>query len=113
VPAEWVYRKPIPVRSKNGVEQLRSVLCLSEQGLYFFLARSDKPKAIPFQKKIAGEILPSIRKHGAYMTPEKIEEILTNPDTIIGLAEALKREQTKRKEFLRCFGEMALSVCCW
>ena len=51
-----------------------------------------------FPKKIAGEILPSIRKYGAYMTPQKIEEILTNPDTIIGLAEALKREQTKRKE---------------
>jgi prophage antirepressor-like protein len=31
--------------------------------------------------------LPSIRKHGAYMTPRKIEEILTDPDTIIGLAE--------------------------
>jgi anti-repressor protein len=48
--------------------------------------------------KIAGEILPSIRKYGAYMTPRKIEEILTNPDTIIGLAEALKHEQTKRRE---------------
>ena len=98
VPTEWADRKPIPVRSENGVEQLRSVLCLSEQGLYFFLARSDKPKALPFQKKVAGEILPSIRKYGAYMTPQKIEEILTNPDTIIGLAVALKREQAKRKE---------------
>jgi anti-repressor protein len=98
VPREWADRKRIPVRSENGVEQIRDMFCLSEQGLYFFLARSDKPKAIPFQKKIAGEILPSIRKHGAYMTPQRIEEILMNPDMIIGLAETLKREQAKRRE---------------
>ena len=98
IPAEWADRKPIPVKLKDGREQLREMLCLSEQGLYFFLARSDKPKAVPFQKKIAGEILPSIRKYGAYMTPRKIEEILMNPDTIIGLAEALKREQAERRE---------------
>jgi len=39
--------------------------------------------------------LKSIRKHGAYMTPQKIEEVLLNPDTIIKLATALKEEQTK------------------
>ena len=98
IPGEWRGLKPIKVNLKDGRVQVRDMLCLSEQGLYFFLARSDKPKAIPFQKKIAGEILPSIRKYGAYMTPQKIEEILTNPDTIIGLAVALKREQAKRKE---------------
>jgi phage antirepressor YoqD-like protein len=95
IPDEWADRKRISVRSETGVEQHREVLCLSEQGVYFFLARSDKPKALPFQKKIAGEILPSIRKYGAYMTPQKIEEVLFNPDTIINLAQALKKEQAK------------------
>jgi anti-repressor protein len=92
VPGEWkgVYR----INTLGGTQDMA---CISEHGLYFFLARSDKPKALPFQKKVAGEILPSIRKHGAYMTPQKIEEILTNPDTIIGLAQALKREQEKAK----------------
>jgi anti-repressor protein len=93
VPGEW--KGVYPINTLGGIQDMT---CLSEQGVYFFLSRSDKPKALPFQKKIAGEILPSIRKYGAYMTPQKIEEILTNPDTIIGLAEALKREQTKRKE---------------
>lgn len=72
------------------------MLCLSEQGLYFFLGRSDKPKALPYQKWIAGEVVPSIRKHGAYLTPAKLEEVLLNPDTIIKLAQALKDEQEKR-----------------
>ena len=42
------------------------MICLSEQGLYFFLGRSDKEKALPFQKKVAGEILPQIRRTGGY-----------------------------------------------
>jgi phage antirepressor YoqD-like protein len=71
---------------------------LFEQGVYFYLARCDKPAALPFQKKIAGEILPSIRKHGAWIAPQKIEEILTNPDMIIELAQILKREQARARE---------------
>jgi hypothetical protein len=43
------------------------MLCLSEQGLYFFLSRSDKPAALPFQKWIAGEVIPAIRKTGTYV----------------------------------------------
>ena len=49
-----------------------------------------------FQALVADEIIPSIRKHGAYMTPQKIEEVLLNPDTIIKLATELKAEQKKR-----------------
>ena len=91
VPDEWKGVKRIHT---PGGEQ--SMLCLSEQGLYFFLGRSDKPKALPYQKWIAGEVVPSIRKHGAYLTPAKLEEVLLNPDTIIKLAQALKDEQEKR-----------------
>lgn len=43
------------------------------------------------------DILPTIRKHGAYLTDTKIEEILSNPDTIIKLATDLKKEREKRK----------------
>ncbi|MDR1510041.1 MAG: phage antirepressor KilAC domain-containing protein, partial [Synergistaceae bacterium] len=92
VPEEW--RGVLSVYTPSSNQEMWA---LTEQGLYFYLARSDKPKALAFQKHIAGEILPSIRKHGAYMTPEKIEEILTDPDTIIGLAQTLKREQEKAR----------------
>ena len=98
IPEEWADRKRITVRSENGVEQERDVLCISEQGLYFFLGRSDKPKALPYQKWIAGDVVPSIRKHGAYMTPQKVEEVLSNPDLIIGLAQKLKDEQSRNTE---------------
>lgn len=57
-----------------------------------------KAKAERFERWIFDEVIPSIRQHGAYMTPQKIEEILMNPDTIIELALKLKEEQRKRKE---------------
>ena len=47
----------------------QNMWCLSEPGLYFFLNRSDKPKALPLQKWVAGEVLPSIRKTGGYSIP--------------------------------------------
>ena len=97
IPEEWVHLNPIRMNLKDGREQVRDMLCLSEQGVYFFLARSDKSAALPFQRKIAGEIMPSIRKHGAYMTPQKIKEIIQNPDVIISLAQTLKEEQAKTR----------------
>ncbi|WP_337519143.1 BRO-N domain-containing protein, partial [Anaerotignum faecicola] len=69
---------------------------VNESGLYNVILRSDKPEAKPFRKWVTSEVLPSIRKHGAYMTPQKIEEVLLNPDTIIQLATNLKAEQEKR-----------------
>ncbi|MBQ6664124.1 MAG: hypothetical protein IJM68_00910 [Synergistaceae bacterium] len=66
VPAIWADHKPIMVRSENGIIQEREMLCLTEQGVYFFLGRSDKPKALPYQMWIAGDVVPSIRKTGNY-----------------------------------------------
>jgi prophage antirepressor-like protein len=63
VPDEW--KGVNRIHTPGGAQDM---LCLSEPGLYFFLARSDKPKALPFQKWIAGEVLPSIRKTGTYST---------------------------------------------
>ena len=80
VPEIWKGVKRINTRSENGVEQEREMLCLTEQGLYFFLGRSDKKAALPYQMWIAGEVVPSIRKYGIYATPAKVEEFLADPD---------------------------------
>ena len=69
---------------------------INESGLYNVILRSDKPEAKPFRKWVTSEVLPSIRKHGAYMTPETIEEAILNPDTIIKIATELKAEREKR-----------------
>lgn len=67
------------------------------ENIFYRLAMKAKNEAAEkFQAKVADEIIPSIRKHGAYMTPQKIEEVLLNPDTIIKLATDLKAEREHR-----------------
>lgn len=65
------------------------------KGIYEICRFSRQPKADKFIDWV-WDVVESIRKHGAYMTPEKIEEVLMNPDTIIQLATALKEEQQRR-----------------
>lgn len=71
---------------------------IPEPDLYRLTFGSKLPTAEQFTDWVTEEILPSVRKHGAYMTPETIEKVLTNPDFIIGLATQLKEEQEKRKQ---------------
>lgn len=71
---------------------------MNEQNLYKVIMRSDKPQAESFQDWVCGDVLPSIRKHGAYMTDNIIERTLTDPDYLIQLATALKDERQKRIE---------------
>ena len=70
---------------------------VNESGLYNVILRSDKPEAKKFKRWLTHEVLPSIRKHGAYMTPEILEKVLLNPDTIINIAMQLKVSQEKVK----------------
>ncbi|MDU7718813.1 MAG: phage antirepressor [Cutibacterium avidum] len=69
---------------------------VSESGLYSLILRSRKPEAKAFKRWVTHEVLPSIRKHGGYLTPEKAEEIISNPDVIIELAQTVKREKAAR-----------------
>lgn len=81
--------------------QDKETILINESGLYSLILSSKLPKAKEFKRWVTAEILPTIRKHGAYMTPEQIENVLTNPDTIIQLAQNLKAEQEKRRQ-LEC-----------
>lgn len=69
---------------------------INESGLYSLILGSKLPTAREFKHWVTSEVLPTIRKHGAYMTPAKIEEVLTDPDTIIQLATQLKQEREGR-----------------
>jgi len=79
----------------NGGEQ--NVRYLPEGDLYRLIVKSHLPAAERFEVWVFDEVIPSIRKHGGYLTPEKIEEALLNPDTIIRLATDLKAEREKRQ----------------
>ena len=69
---------------------------ISEPDFYTLAIKANNPAAQKFQYWVTHEVLPTIRKHGAYMTPDKIDEILLDPDTIIKLATQLKVEREGR-----------------
>ncbi|HAQ4446241.1 TPA: phage antirepressor [Enterococcus faecium] len=73
-----------------------AVVLINESGLYSLILKSKLTKAKKFKRWVTSEVLPAIRKHGGYLTPEKVEEALLNPDTIIQLATKLKEERTGR-----------------
>lgn len=70
---------------------------INESGLYSLVLSSKLPNAKKFKHWITHEVIPIIRKHGAYMTPDVIERTLTDPDYIIQLATTLKEERQKRR----------------
>lgn len=70
---------------------------INESNLYKLIFQSRKPQAERFSEWVTSEVLPSIRKHGGYLTPEKLEEVLINPDVLIKLATNLKEEQELRR----------------
>lgn len=87
----------------GGTQQ---IAIINESGLYSLILSSKLPKAKEFKRWVTSEVLPTIRKHGAYMTPVKIEEVLTDPDTIIQLATQLKQEREGRLIAEQRIGEL-------
>ena len=69
---------------------------INESGLYSLILSSKLPTAKAFKRWVTSEVLPSIRKHGAYMTHDTVEKILTDPDTIIMIATQFKEEREAR-----------------
>ncbi|CAK1231662.1 KilAC domain (KilAC) [Fructobacillus tropaeoli] len=79
--------------------QAREMTTINESGVYSLIFGSKLDSAKRFKQWVTSEVLPSVRKHGAYMTSEKIEEVLTNPDTIIRLATELKNERQEKLQY--------------
>lgn len=76
---------------------MQNVTVINESGLYAVILRSDKPQAKPFRKWVTSEVLPSIRKHGAYMTEQTLERAVSDPDFLIQIATQIKEEQAKKQ----------------
>lgn len=83
----------------------QNVTVINESGLYSVILRSDKPQAKQFRKWVTSEVLPAIRRHGAYMTPDVLEQTIQNPDFMISICNELKAEQERRKS-----AELTVSV---
>ena len=87
-------------RSENATFEIpnRGLTIINESGLYSLIVSSKLPTAKEFKRWVTSEVLPTIRKHGAYMDMDVIEKALTNPDFIIQMATTLKEEKQRRME---------------
>ena len=80
------------ILTPGGMQKLPVI---NESGLYFLVLSSKLPKAKQFRRWVTSEVLPSIRKHGAYMTKEKLWEVATSPEALMKLCSDLLAEREK------------------
>lgn len=95
---------PIADAQNGHVLGATKTTLINESGLYSLVLSSKLPGAKRFRRWVTGEVLPSIRKDGAYMTPETLQAALLNPDTMIQLCQQLKDER-ERSERLKAANE--------
>lgn len=93
-------------RAMQNIGRQGKTNIINESGLYALIMRSNKPQAKPFRKWVTSEVLPSIRKHGAYMTPDILENAISDPNSLVRILEGLKEERTKRIEAEKMVTEM-------
>lgn len=86
--ADNAIRKHVEVEDKlmhqiGASGQNRQMYVINESGLYSLILSSKLPSAKKFKRWVTSEVIPSIRKHGAYMTPKTLEKALLSPDFLI------------------------------
>lgn len=82
------------IQTPGGIQ---TMTIINESGMYSLIFGSKLESAKRFKYWVTSEVLPAIRKHGGYLTQEKVEEALLNPDVLIRLATDLKEEREKRR----------------
>lgn len=77
--------------------QMREMIAVNEPGLYSLVLSSRKPNARAFKRWVTHDVIPSIRKHGAYMTEEVLRKFADDPNTVYLLADSLLKEHEKNQ----------------
>ena len=98
----------LPTPSNGGIQQMKFI---SEGDVYRLIVHSKLPSAEQFERWVFDEVLPTIRKHGAYLTKEKLWEIATSPEALMKLCSDLLAEReaniSLRKENAQLEGKAA------
>lgn len=85
----------------DSLGRAQETYVVNEPGLYNLILGSRKQEAKRFKRWVTHEVLPSIRNHGMYATPQAIEAMLQDPDTMIQTLQALKAEREQRQALER------------
>lgn len=82
---------------QDGSNYKSKTTIINESGLYSLVLSSKLPIAKKFKRWVTSEVLPSIRKHGLYATPDTVEQMIADPDTAIRLLTQLKEERAEKQ----------------
>ena len=85
----------LKVTHPQNHEKMIEVNAVNEPGLYHLILCSSKPGAKVFKRWITHEVLPSIRRHGGYMTDGLLEQVMENPSVIYRFAENMLKEKAR------------------
>lgn len=90
----WVTKRDVP--HPQNPDKTMEINFIPEGDLYRLIVKSQLPAAERFEKWVFDDVLPLIRKHGAYVTSSKLEEIMNDPDAWIKMLTTIKNERTAR-----------------
>lgn len=93
--------------------QHRETILINESGLYSLILKSKLPLAKQFKRWVTSEVLPSIRKHGAYMTTDTLQKVMNDPDTWIMLLTELKNQQKQNRDLAAANAALVKEECSW
>ncbi len=82
----------------DSMGRTQQAMLVNESGLYSLILSSKLPKAKEFKRWVTAEVLPSLRKHGAYFTPQALYESLCKPENLIEILNALANEQKRNTD---------------
>jgi prophage antirepressor-like protein len=94
----------------DSLGRIQEATFINESNLYKTIFQSRKEEALMFQEWVTSEVLPTIRKHGVYVTENKLEEMIANPDFTIKLLENIKAERAEKQKALSQLAEQAPRV---
>ena len=99
-----------PIENQYGTVVMQPTKFVSESDVYRLVMRSKLPEAEKFQDWVCEEVLPAIRKDGAYLSEKALQRAVTDPEFFIGLANAIRKEKEQRLEIESCCTEQQLLI---
>lgn len=98
-----------PIENQYGTVVMQPTKFISESDVYRLVMRSKLPEAEKFQDWVCEEVLPAIRKDGAYLSEKALQRAVTDPEFFIGVANAIRKEKEQRLEIeSRCTEQQLL-----
>lgn len=98
-----------PIENQYGTVVMQPTKFISESDVYRLVMRSKLPEAEKFQDWVCEEMLPAIRKDGAYLSEKALQRAVTDPEFFIGVANAIRKEKEQRLEIeSRCTEQLLL-----